>query len=99
MAALGPLEVDSMRALSQLAAILAIAAGAGLFQYGRHLDPPMSAVTPASMRSIGQHDHQAAALASGWGTAFMALGGLMLVVPWIDMYAKRHCPSGGTETA
>jgi hypothetical protein len=99
MAALGPLEIGSMRALSQLAAIVAIAVGAGLFQFGRHLDPPLSAATSASMRSIGQHEHEAAALASGWGAAFMTLGGLMLVVPWIDMYAKRHCPSGDSGTA
>jgi hypothetical protein len=88
-----------MRALSQIAAILAIAVGAGLFQFSRHLDPPMSAATPATLRSIGQHDHEAAAMASGWGTAFMALGGLMLVVPWIDACTKRHCASGSSETA
>jgi hypothetical protein len=100
MATLGPLEIDSMRALSQLAAILAIAVGAGLVQFARTLDPPLRVANPATMmRSFNESDRRMAATSSGFGAAFLTLGGLMLIVPWIDAYMKRHCASGSSETA
>ena len=89
-----------MRGISQLAAIIAIAVGAGLFQFGRSLDPPLSAATvQTTMRSTGQHDHETAALASGWGTGFMTLGGLILVVPWIETFVNKHRANASSGAA
>jgi hypothetical protein len=81
-----------MRGISQFAAIIAIAVGAGLFQFGRSLDPALSATGPeAAMRSAGPRDHEMAAFAIGWGVGFMTLGGLILVVPWIEKFVNKHC--------
>jgi hypothetical protein len=76
--------------LGQLAAIVAIAAGAGLFAFGRHLDPPLSAANPGAAMSASPRNHEAASLACGWGVAFMTLGGLCLAVPWINDCVKRQ---------
>lgn len=85
-----------MRAISQLAAIIAIAVGAGLFQYGRQLDSPASASTvQIAMRSTATHDHEVSAFASGWGVGFMTLGALILVVPWINAYVSKNTLSTG----
>jgi hypothetical protein len=82
-----------MVGLRQLAAIFAIAAGAGLFAFGRHLDPPLSAANPGAMMSANSHNHESASFACGWGIAFMTLGGLLLVVPWInDCVTKQTTP-------
>jgi hypothetical protein len=86
-----------VNSLSQLAAVFAIAGGVGLCTYSRGLDPPFSASNPATMMSrVGSSEHAEAAMAGGWGPAFITLGSLGLAVPWINYYIKHqsaHIPS------
>ena len=78
-----------MNSLAQLASVFAIAGGAGLFAYSRHVDPPLSAATAvASMSPVGQHTRETAAYMDAWGTGLMTLGSLGLVIPWINSYAR-----------
>lgn len=89
-----------MNKIGQLASIIAIALGAGLFAYSRHLDPPMNAASPASvMSSISSHNHEEAAFACGWGTAFMTLGTLGLAVPWINICVRKQSTNVRPGTA
>jgi hypothetical protein len=84
----------AMIRLGQMAAIIAIAAGAGLFAFSRHLDPPVNLTNPASVMSASRGDHhEVAAMACGWGVAFMTLGGLGLAVPWVNACVKKQCAS------
>jgi hypothetical protein len=81
-----------MDRLSQLAAVIAIASGAGLYSFSRHLDPPISLSSPNNIRmSIDQSDHWMAAVAGGWGTAFITLGVLALTVPWTNAWVRKQC--------
>lgn len=87
-----------MRGLSQFAAIIAIAVGAGLFQFGRSLDPVLgSASIQAVMHSTGTHDHETASYAIGWGVGFMTLGSLILIVPWIETYVTKNCANSSSR--
>lgn len=86
-----------MRTLFQLAAIVAIAIGVGLYAFGRHLEPSLNAANPAAaMYSINPNTHETAALACGWGAGFITLGALGVVVPWIDVYVRKHYGHAGT---
>jgi hypothetical protein len=78
--------------LTQLAAVFAIAGGAGLLAFSRHIDPPLiGAVNPeVMMSSATRGDRGMAAIAGGWGTAFITLGSLTLAVPWINCILKQH---------
>src|SRR4051812_49763105 len=81
--------VRIVNTLAQLASVFVIAGGAGLFAYSRHIDPPIAAVPPATQMSpVGQNTREKAAAAEAWGTGFMTLGTLGLVVPWINSYAR-----------
>jgi len=80
-----------MDRLSQLAAVISIAAGAGLYSYSRHLDPPISHPLAAEVRmSIDRNDRNTAAVAGGWGTAFITLGVLGLTVPWTNAWVRKQ---------
>lgn len=82
-----------MRSLTQLAAIVSITAGAGLYAYSQHLDPPpgaAGAAAVATLTSTNSRDHENAALACGWGVAFITLGSLALVVPWVNIGLKNY---------
>lgn len=83
-----------MRSLTQLAGIVAIAAGAGLYAYSQHLDPPlpraMGGMAAAEMTSTSPHNHEMAATACGWGVGFITLGSLMLIVPWVNVCVQNY---------
>jgi hypothetical protein len=80
-----------MNSLSQLAAVSAIAGGAGLTSFSRHVDPAFSAANPAAaIARVSQNERAVAAMAGGWGTAFITLGTLGLAVPWINAYVKQQ---------
>jgi len=79
-----------VRSLTQLAAIVSITAGAGLYAYSQHLDPPPGAAAVATLTSTNSRDHENAALACGWGVAFITLGSLALVVPWVNIGVKNY---------
>jgi hypothetical protein len=83
----------------QIIAIIAIAVGAGLYAFSRHLDPPLNASTPGSFVSANSSNHEVAAAACGWGIAFITLGVLLLAVPWINQFVALQSvkqPSSGT---
>jgi hypothetical protein len=81
-----------MDRLSQLAAVIAIAAGAGLYSFSRHLDPPITQSLPADVRMlIDRNDHKIASVAGGWGMAFITLGVLGLTVPWTNAWVRKQC--------
>ena len=82
--------VRSVNSLTQLASVFAIAGGAGLFSYSRHIDPPFNATTPAALVSspVSQNTRDVAAAVGGWGTGFITLGSLGLVIPWINSYIR-----------
>jgi len=76
------------RGFIQTLAIFAIALGAGLFQFGRHLDPPVVSSDPVSAQlamNRGDNEHGMAATASGCGVCLMTFGALCLVVPWFNV--------------
>lgn len=79
-----------MRDLIQLVSVIVIALGAALYAYGRHLDPPLSAINPAAVLHINEYTHNVAAAARGWGIGFISLGVLSLAVPWINICVHKH---------
>jgi hypothetical protein len=80
-----------VNSLSQLAAVFAIAGGAGLTSFSRHVDPPFSAASMTAITApVSQSDRAVAAMAGGWGSAFITLGSLGLAVPWINAYMKQQ---------
>jgi hypothetical protein len=80
--------------------ILAIAAGAGLFAFARHLDPPVDTQNPA-MAAIQRNDfeHHAAAVASGVGVGLMTGGVLGLAIPWLNAAMVRRWQPQGQSPA
>jgi hypothetical protein len=88
--------------LSQLAAVFAIAGGAGLLAFSRQIDPPLTRVANQevmmSMSSASRNDRQVAATAGGFGTAFITLGSLTLAVPWINCMLKQQTAPTETTT-
>jgi|SoiMethySBSTD1v2_1073268.scaffolds.fasta_scaffold1086521_2 hypothetical protein len=81
-----------MDRLSQLAAAIAIAAGTGLYTFSHHLDPPINLASPTNVRmSFDAGDHRLAAVAGGWGMAFITLGVLGLAIPWINVWVRKQC--------
>jgi hypothetical protein len=83
--------VRSVNSLTQLASVFAIAGGAGLCSYGRHIDPPLNANAPAALvSSVSQNTREVAAAVGGWGTGFITLGSLGLVIPWINSYIRHQ---------
>jgi len=80
-----------MDRLSQLAAVIAIAFGAGLYTFSHHLDPPINLTTPDNVRfTVSDGDHRMAAIAGGVGTGFIVFGVLGLAVPWINTWIRAQ---------
>lgn len=80
-------------------AILAFAIGAGLFAFGRQLDPPIDPANPtlaAHRQHFDPEIHPFAAMACGVGVSLMALGGLTLAMPHVNA-ALHRWESTGTQ--
>jgi hypothetical protein len=77
----------------QVVCILAIAVGAGLFAFGRHLDPPLDVQNPAALAMLqrGENPHVVASMACGLGVALMTGGILGVVLPWVNMWMTKCC--------
>jgi len=85
----------------QIAFVVAIALGAGLFAFGGYLEPSLDAISPVEMMRtvhdrVKSEEHYIASAARGLGIGLMTLGGLGLVVPWINMLLGRLA---GRETS
>lgn len=92
-----------MRHILQAICVIAIAAGGGLFAYGSYLVPRPDPANPMEAIHAIQVDgktREIASLTHGVGIGLMTLGGLGLVVPWVnaalvrrpdeyDVYARR----------
>jgi len=81
------------RELIQAIAVLAIALGAGMFAFGRHLDPPLVATNPVAMQRAmnpGADFHLAASFATGFGVCLMTFGALSIVIPWVNDALVGH---------
>lgn len=88
------------RELFQFISVVAIAVGAGLFAFGRHLAPPFDATNPATAAiamNVSTADREAASVACGFGVCFMTFGILGLAIPWINMTVARQCERSGTH--
>jgi len=93
------------RDIIQIVSVAALALGAGLFAFGRHLDPPLiSGDAAAVAQSFASHEDDderlwSASVACGTGIGFMTLGALGLAVPWINtLVAKQHERAGPGAT-
>jgi hypothetical protein len=75
--------------------------GAGLFAFGRHLDPPADSKNPASVQrafSIDEGTHASAAVACGLGVSLMTFGGLAIAIPWLnDVFARSERSAASPE--
>jgi hypothetical protein len=89
------------REFIQLVSVIAIAFGAGLVAFARHLDPPLDMANPAAIARSMDHnnkaDRQVASMASGVGVAGITLGTLGLVIPWINLYMARQSERAGPQ--
>jgi hypothetical protein len=76
----------------QTLCIFAIAIGAGLFAFGRHLDPPFDPQNPARAAiHTDESTHIAASIACGMGVALITGGVLGLAIPWGNAaFARRR---------
>lgn len=84
-----------MRRFAQVVCILAIAIGAGLFSFGRYLEPQIDLKNPAEMVRLMQDyrasdQHFTASVCSGVGIGFLTLGSFGLIVPWINLLLKTR---------
>jgi hypothetical protein len=80
-----------MRDLIQIFATVMIALGAGLYAFGRHLDPPINAATPAAVvHPVSDSNLFMASMACGWGVGFMTLGVLSLAIPWMNIAVAKY---------
>jgi hypothetical protein len=90
------------REFIQALAVFAIALGAGLFAFGRHLDPPVDVTNPASVQraySIDERTHASAAVACGLGVCLMTFGGLAIAIPWLnDVFARRSVSAASQQS-
>jgi hypothetical protein len=92
-----------MRGFIQASCVVAIALGAGLFTFGSYLQPRLDLANPAGAAQVARYFgkqsedlHIAAAIARGFGTGFMTLGGLGLVVPWVNAFLAHQRVRGST---
>jgi hypothetical protein len=87
-----------MRELLQIACVVALGLGAGLYATGGYLRPTFHADPTGFARSMSRnHDEERviAAGLSGTGVGFMVLGALGLVVPWVNAALRQ----GSSPTA
>ena len=97
-------RTDSMTNRSgQIIWVVLIGLGAGLFAAGGYLEPLPDNAANAEvwrMQRIGKDEHIAATAMRGFGTCFLTIGVLCLVVPWINAIVTRICrPSTATVPA
>jgi hypothetical protein len=82
------------REFIQVIAVIAIALGAGLFAFGRHVDPPLDPTNQAAIQRAMELDKElriAASCATGIGVCFMTFGILSVLIPWAnDALAARR---------
>ncbi len=97
-----------MRRFAQVVCILAVAIGAGLFSFGRYLEPQVDLTNPADVVRLMQDyrasdQHFTASVCSGVGIGFLTLGSFGLAVPWINMMLKARAqpssPIGSSNPA
>jgi len=89
------------REFIQVIAVFALALGAGMFAFGRHLAPPFDATNPGAIQnsmSTDDDDHHIASVACGFGVCFMTFGALCLVLPWVNAALARRPDTGGFPT-
>jgi hypothetical protein len=89
------------REFIQVIAVFAIAVGAGLFAFGRHLDPPLDSTNPVVIEramSMDQDTRLFASFASGAGVCLMTFGALSIVLPWVNDAASRWRPGADQRT-
>lgn len=83
--------------------VVLIGLGAGLFAASGYLEPLPGDAAVAEvwrMQRIGKDEHIAATVMHGFGTCFLTIGVLCLVVPWINAIVTRLCrPSTATVPA
>ncbi|HUG93287.1 MAG TPA: hypothetical protein VML55_20770 [Planctomycetaceae bacterium] len=85
---------EHLQIASQIISVVAIAIGAGLFAYGSYLEPRLDLANPAeTARHLAEYSsraaHEIASVTRGVGIGFMTLGGLALLVPWINALVVR----------
>jgi hypothetical protein len=86
-----------MNSLLHFGAIVATAIGAGLVAFSGHLDPARTAANPASFaQPFDLNDHHAASAATGFGTALITFGVLLLIIPWVNRYLSTAATRPGT---
>lgn len=90
----GGFMLGGIRELIQAVCVLAIALGAGLFGFGSYMRPDVEVNMngPAAFveqRQISESDWEIAAICTGTGIGFITLGGLGLVVPWVNVVMSR----------
>ena len=90
-----------MKSLIQLGCVVAVALGAGLFAFGSYFEPRVELADPAVVASFIQNQdrgvHITASMARGFGIGLITLGGLGLVVPWVNAFvARQRLPTGPT---
>ncbi|HEV8062202.1 MAG TPA: hypothetical protein VGP68_20150 [Gemmataceae bacterium] len=84
-----------MRNFIQGVCVFAFALGAGLFAFGTYLQPELNFtnVNPVEFTRFFDHMNEyriGASIARGFGIGFMTLGGLGLIVPWVNVLLTRE---------
>jgi hypothetical protein len=80
--------MPDVKYLIQAACIVAMALGGGLFAFGNYLEPQVDLSNPAAAAfqvEVDRDTHLFASMSRGVGVGFMALGGLGLIVPWLNV--------------
>lgn len=82
------------REFIQTLAVLSLSLGAGLFAFGRHVDPPVDITNPALLQhslNVDMDVRAPAAIACGVGVCLMTFGALCLILPWANDAIARRC--------
>lgn len=88
-------RVDQMTSrFGQTVWVVLIGLGTGLFAASGYLEPlpENTALAQAwQLQRLGKDEHIAATVMRGFGTCFLTIGVLCLVVPWINAIVTRLC--------